>query len=624
MSMLNNNTSLNKINKKANVSKSKANNLLLTDFNKFSLFNYNSKTTKKKIHINNKTYSNNSIKNQKKKNSTKKIINNYNNINHKLNNHKIQSNIGPYSSYNNNINHLMNNNNISNTINNNNMKEKKSIEILDINNIPKQSSKTIKCNSVNNLIGININVNYMNKNYSINKIRPNSYMTNYNNNYNIYNNNSRHIKGNSVNKISDINNNNIHGKLFNNSFNEMNKGNNNINNIPHSSSGKNKINKKNIFIINPLRNDWEKIIENLKSKKLSKSKIDKKEISKNSKNQIENKNTISSIEENNNYNNNINFSYNINKTNFNAQNIEKSLSCKNINFIPIHKAKKTNNNKNVYCSLIQNMNKKINKLNKNEINDNYINNELFDIIRECLIKYSKEIEDQYQKQFILEIICHLNNIFNKKENILHNIEKEKEECIQKNKLYKNKYEKIIEQNNILIQKNNNLQNKINELSSKLKNTSTNNIKIDIDNNNVISSINNNNDESLCHSNNSSSSVNSEELESIRFFDKIIMKKHSFIGVPELSFQKLNNKEINNKKDIILPYKKNIKQRHSFQEKNNMKIMNMNDNKKKEINTIKLKGLNNNMNDKKNKYYSGNIKNHHKQKINIRYKQYFKK
>ena len=43
----------------------------------------------------------------------------------------------------------MNNNNISNTINNNNMKEKKSIDILDINNIPKQSSKTIKCNSVN-------------------------------------------------------------------------------------------------------------------------------------------------------------------------------------------------------------------------------------------------------------------------------------------------------------------------------------------------------------------------------------------------------------------------------------------------------------------------------------------
>ncbi len=173
MSMLNQNSSSNKLNKKVNASKPKTNNLLLTDFNKFSLFNCNSKTTKKKLHINNKTYSNNSIKNQKKKNyNTKKIINNYNNINNNINNFKIKTNSGIYTNNsNNNINQIMNNNN--------NMKEKKSIDILDINNIPRQSTKTIKCNSVNNLIGININVNYMNKNYSINKIRPNSYMTNY-------------------------------------------------------------------------------------------------------------------------------------------------------------------------------------------------------------------------------------------------------------------------------------------------------------------------------------------------------------------------------------------------------------------------------------------------------------
>ena len=74
-------------------------------------------------------------------------------------------------------------NNNKQKINNNNNyiikeKEKKNIDILEVNNIPKQSGKTIKCNSVNNLIGININVNYMNKNYSINKIKPSSYMTN--------------------------------------------------------------------------------------------------------------------------------------------------------------------------------------------------------------------------------------------------------------------------------------------------------------------------------------------------------------------------------------------------------------------------------------------------------------
>ena len=607
MSMLNQNSSLNKLNKKMNISKSKTNNLLLTDFNKFSLFNCNSKTSKKQLHINNKTYSNNSMKNQKNSNSLSKKINNYNNVNQNINNFKIKSNSSMTKKMNNNKQKLNNNNNY-----NIKEKEKKNIDILEVNNIPKQSGKTIKCNSVNNLIGININVNYMNKNYSINKIKPSSYMTNINNNYNIYNNNSKHIRGNSIIKNNDINNNIIHGKLFNNSFNEMNRG----NVIPQSSSGKNKINKKNIFILNPLRNDWEKIIENLKAKKISKSKIDKKEINKNSKNQMESKNTISSTEDNN----NINFSYNINKTNFNAQNIEKSLSCKNINFIPIQKTKKPLNNTNVYYSLVKNLNKKINKLKNNDNNDNKI----YEIICESLIKYSNEVEDQYQKKFILEIFYHINNVINKKDNLIINLQKEKEDIIQKNKLYKKNYENLIEQNKLLIQNSNNLQNKINELSSKLKNSSTNNIKLDIDNNNIISSSNNNNEETISNLNNSSSSVNSEELESIRFFDKIIMKKHSFTGVPELSFQKINNNEKINNKENIKPYKKNIKQRYSFQENNNMNIMNINKDKRKENNGIKIKEFKNNIIKKNINYFSGNIKNHHKQKINIRYKQNYKK
>lgn len=50
-----------------------------------------------------------------------------------------------------------------------------------------------------------------------------------------------------------------------------------------------------------------------------------------------------------------------------------------------------------------------------------------------------------------------------------------------------------------------------------------------------------------------SSVNTEELESIRFFDKIIMKKHSFskAHIPELEIKqiKMINDEIDNKENI---------------------------------------------------------------------------
>ena len=271
----------------------------------------------------------------------------YNNINNKINfnfnnpnNTNSTTNMGSTSK-----------NNNKKVINNNISKEKKSIDILDINNMPKQINKTIKCNSVNNLIGININVNYMNKNYSINKIKPSSYMTNYNSNYNIYNCSRKSSKNKSIHKNNKIN----YNKFLNNSFTEIVRG--NSNNIPNSSSGKNKINKKNIFIINPLKNDWKRIIENLKIQKMNKSKIEKKEMGKGikNKNQIENKNTISSIEDNN-INNN--FSYKINKTNYNVKNIEKSYSCKNINFIPVQKQNKLSNNNNVFFTQMKNMQKK--------------------------------------------------------------------------------------------------------------------------------------------------------------------------------------------------------------------------------------------------------------------------
>jgi len=564
MSMLNNpskpNSSLKKLDHKILITKSKTNNLLLTDFNKFSLFNCNLKANKKKLLVNNKTYSNNSFKIQKNTNSIMSQKSNICALKKQINS-KFKKSSDRMSRINKKI-----------SINNHIPKSKKILDIFEINNVSKHN-RSLKCNSVNNLIGINISVNYMNKNYSINKIKPNSYMSN-DNNYNIYNNNSKCYKNyNEINKNNEFYNNNLYNtKYINESFNDVNK----TNNIPYSTSGKNKINKKNIFRITRIRNNLEKMKENLKIKRLSNSKIDRKEFNNISKNQniLDNKKTINSSEDNN-------ISYNTNKTNIDDKNLEKSSSCKYIH-IPVKKLQKTS--KNIFNSLLNDMNKKLNKYLKQKVDFD----KLYEIIIEYYIKYTNEIEDQHQKKFAMDIFYHLNQLINEKETQLINIRKQNEDLTHKNKIYKKDNENLMEQYNLLIKKNNVLENEVKDLSSKLKNTSNENIKVNEDN-----SLNNNKDETIV-SHKSSSSVNSEELESIRFFDKIIMKKHSFMNIPELSFQKIHIN--NNKKFDKLPKKKaGIRQRYSFQGNNSNLGNKQNKNSyikglKKDINFSNMKNL----------------------------------
>ena len=148
--MLNKNSSYKKMTNtyKTNLYKSKASELLLTDFNKFPFVNSKAKTTKKKSNINHQTYSNNSLK----------II-----VKNDINNNDITDclyeNLGKKMGF-----KLINNKSQSKNGNNriNDYKDIKSIDILD-NNIKNNSNENMKYNSVNNLIGININVNYMNK-----------------------------------------------------------------------------------------------------------------------------------------------------------------------------------------------------------------------------------------------------------------------------------------------------------------------------------------------------------------------------------------------------------------------------------------------------------------------------
>ena len=558
-------SSLNKLHQKKLFQKSKTNKLLLTDFNKFSLFNNNLKSTKRKLCINSQqTYSNNSLKIQKNINSL--------NIKKKK----------PYIINN----KITNNNNIIKSIKNNTSKNENKHIVFNNNS---NSNKSLKYNSVNNLIGINISFNYMNKNYSLNKIKPNYYMPYYS---------TKNIKNN--NKIN--NNINIkeqyYHKFFNESFNDVNKENNSFN----SSSSKNKINKKNKnVIVSPMQNDFSKIIKSLKYKGINSPKNKNKKINNNfnkKKKQLEIKNTLSSNEENN----------NCNKTNLNNSSnisgIGKSLSCKNmkLNHMTIKRyknnaVKNTYGNKNIYKLLIKSFDKKVNKL-KDDYNYNneiFDDDKLYDIINEFFIKYCNIIEDQSQKELIVNIFYQMNNIINKKDKHILLMQKEKQNLIEKNKNYKKNNEELLEQNNLLINKCNNLQKKIDMLNNDIKLYSN-----EIVNKKTKNSINDEENQSFT----TSSYVNTEELESIRFFDKIKMKKNSFTNIPELSFQKIKIEE--NKNDIL-----------QIKQKNNSK------NNSHKANNVTKKDKNNNCNiiNKKYIYYNNsNMQPKSKKILNISYKQ----
>ena len=582
------NTSLKKMNPKIQFQKSKTNKLLLTDFNKFSLFNYSLKQSKKKLNITNQTNTNNSLKNQK-------------NINTSNNNTNIKNNYLNNISYNNNNDFTLKNpKKISNTSKN----ELK--QILYNNNT---NNKSIKYNSVNNLIGINISVNYLNKNYTLNKMKQPNFCTSVYSNYSSKNlkNNQNQKKGNNIND-------NYYNKYISESFNEINKGNNSY----FNSSGKNRINKKKRFIMNPTQNDFQNIIDNLKYKAINKSinnSVNKMQ------NQIEIKNTISSTDENNNNNNN-------NKIYFNSPRkfigIGKSLSCKhmsnnnsnsnNENTYQNHRYKNPGN-KNIYKVLMSFLDKKISKLKDNIINNN--NNKeftdddkLYEIINEFIIKYCNSLDDQFQKELIVNIFYLINNIINRRDKQIVILKKEKENIMEKNNLYAQNNEELMEQNNSLMNKCNIMQNKIEELNSEIEmykkdyinKKKENNLKLDIKLNNKNNNISSDNNEENSQNHSSSSYVNTEELESIRFFDKIEMKKHSFMNIPELSFQKIKLDELNRDK-------KPIKKKNSFQTKNPYI-------KKTKNNLDNIKRIN-----KKIMYCNNsNILPKYKQKLNMNHKQ----
>ena len=150
--MLNKNSSFKKMTNtyKNSVTKNKNSGLLLTDFNKYPLVRSKAKTSKKKSYINHQDYNN------YLKMNNKKFENDLNNNEITENFNYIYENMAQKIGFNLENDKTKNQNRIKNI--NENYKSNK--DTKNDNNLPKHTNELMKCNSVNNLIGININVNY--------------------------------------------------------------------------------------------------------------------------------------------------------------------------------------------------------------------------------------------------------------------------------------------------------------------------------------------------------------------------------------------------------------------------------------------------------------------------------
>ena len=329
----------------------------------------------------------------------------------------------------------------------------------------------------------------------------------------------------------------------------------------------------------------DEIIIKRKSLNTNKNKLNKKIFGKMNLNDI------------NNYNLNLN---NFDNINININN-NSTLSNKNSNNNSLKFQKRKSNKTNLSSSsskfygsslksnskysvnkkfdiLKNNMNEQINDINNNynklknmTESDNVKKHELiFDIIQNSLFKFSSLLSNPKEKEVAFEIIKKLNDFFKKNNTLVNAIKKKNDELNEKIRKCKDINKHIEKENILLVDKIDIMQRKIDDLENEIKNNIFNDNGNNIDNGNVINNIKvnntifengndyiqeqneneNENDDSYDKEENESS-VNSEELESIRFFDKIIMKKHSFskAHIPELEIKQIKlNEELENKQN----------------------------------------------------------------------------
>ena len=329
----------------------------------------------------------------------------------------------------------------------------------------------------------------------------------------------------------------------------------------------------------------DEIIIKRKSLNTNKNKLNKKIFGKMNLNDI------------NNYNLNLN---NFDNINININN-NSTLSNKNSNNNSLKFQKRKSNKTNLSSSsskfygsslksnskysvnkkfdiLKNNMNEQINDINNNynklknmTESDNVKKHELiFDIIQNSLFKFSSLLSNPKEKEVAFEIIKKLNDFFKKNNTLVNAIKKKNDELNEKIRKCKDINKHIEKENILLVDKIDIMQRKIDDLENEIKNNIFNDNGNNFDNGNVINNIKvnntifengndyiqeqneneNENDDSYDKEENESS-VNSEELESIRFFDKIIMKKHSFskAHIPELEIKQIKlNEELENKQN----------------------------------------------------------------------------
>ena len=362
---------------------------------------------------------------------------------------------------------------------------------------------------------------------------------------------------------------NNYNKSINNSIEKYNntayKCSNNL--LENSNKNSIKINRKNklINVSNTSQNNSVLDINiNINNKKVKTFYFDK---DKNDKKRNLNK-SVGDFEENNIINNNLNISL----TNF-----ASSLKANNsviVNYNSI--LNKVNNNK------INNKNEKYKILiNKNSVDKIYKNfNKLienndnkYDFIIETLSNLFKFSNNNNEKLFYSNLKNSIIEIFKEKLNEISNL---KGNLYESNKNIQNLNEEIFHLKTFNLNKNiiNSFdQNVITIDESKIKNDDLNLSKL---------------------------SENFEDLESIRFFDKIIMRRHSFSNskIPKLNFNFNNNNSINNN-DNNLKKKKIFKQPQNLKRK---KIEKLSNSLPKNINNFNL-----NINNIQKKNYK-NLKN----------------
>ena len=212
---------------------------------------------------------------------------------------------------------------------------------------------------------------------------------------------------------------------------------------------------------------------------------------------------------------------------------EKSNRNKQILFLGSNQGKNSENNK-LYEIFIKTMNDNILKVQNNEKNNSKINSKIHDIIQQTLNDFANVLQSN-EKNVILNILFQFNKLIQSKNEEIKEVKNEYKEL-------ENKYMKIQQKNSLIQNENNQLRKKLELILEKINSNCDTESLQEITSNDL-----------KTKSERTESSLNMEDLESIRFFDKIIMRRNSFSNskIPNLNFsgQGQNIKKLKSKNNI---------------------------------------------------------------------------